>query len=204
MAKTNKFGRTGVMTSEDMTLIDLCYRYGASPAAQTLVPTPLLSTKTFDPGWIENGEPCGDLIKLMRYELKPWVSFRSQPMASEFWLWHERLNFYSLMTVAQFTHAVPNTLPEIFISEAKRELGGYPPGLYAESGFPLVGAFLLKLDGRHDETALTQTSEAFHRLLALDASVRTDPGMLRAYWLASDPFIESLIEYFVADGIEYF
>ncbi|MFO0701115.1 MAG: hypothetical protein U0236_17975 [Nitrospira sp.] len=120
----------------------------------------------------------------MRYQRGELLEIHSEPRPSEFWLWHDRLNVYSLLVVAQFTQAVTNSLPESFLVAAKRELGDYPPGRYAECGFPLAGAFLLKLELQYDETARTRASDVFHRLLALDASVRTDPSMLRAYWLA--------------------
>lgn len=181
------------MKAENITLIDLCYRYGASPAAQTLVTSPLLSTQGIKHDWIESGEPHEDLIKLMRYQRGDMFNILQEPRPSEFWLWHARLNFYSLLMVAQFTHAVPSSLPESFIATARRELGACPPGRYAESGFPLAGAFVLKLDGLYEETAHTRTSEVFHRLLALDASVRTDPSMSKVYWLASVHNLEAIL-----------
>lgn len=179
------------MKDEDITLIDLCYRYGASPAAQTLVTVPLLSTQRLDPSLIENGEPCGYLIELMRYRRDLYLKYsikstreKIERTQSEFWLWYERLNFYSLLMVAQLTQTIPSSLPEPFIEAARMEFGDYPPGLYAESGFPLAAAFLLKLEGQYEETASTKASDVFHRLLALDATVRTDQSMMWAWYLA--------------------
>lgn len=178
---------TASMKPEDITLIDLCYRYGASPAAQSLVGVPLLSTRKFDPRWIEMGEPRDDLIELMRYQRGSTSDIVKEPRPSQFWLWHDRLTFYSLLMLAQYTQAISGDLPEEFIEAAKREFGDYPPGRYAESGFPLAAAFLLRIHRQYEETASTNISKLFHRLLAFDASVRTDQWMLRVYWIASLP-----------------
>lgn len=187
------------MKAEDITWIDLCYRYGASPAAQTQVEVPLLSTQRFDPGWIESSEPCEDLIELMRYRRGSILGYPLKRLCSEFWLWLERLNFYSLLMLAQWTQVVPGHLPESFIFAARREFGDYPPGRYAESGFPLAGAFLLKLEGEFKALPPSKQASVFHRLLALDASVRTTVSMWWVYWLARLPANNSL-----SRGIRYF
>ena len=168
-------------------LTDICFKYGVTPAAETLLTIPAerrekgqLTLQTLQ------SFTSHDLIRLMNFkgDIAEEDVIHLEQNYKRFLEW---LNFYSILEISIIAQTIPQELLNSnFKTMAIEEISHFPPGAYIEAGFPLAAMFLLRMEGKNNFTTVHSIypQKALGRLLRLDDSIRHDPEVISLFWSA--------------------